>query len=207
MPHRHATAPCWVPVRVLWCELVASHAVRLCLACLGLRIPSAPLCPLVGAVVGVTTEEQVRRIHTRRIVASVADKHAVRNRAVGEFPRHTMRQFVPALRRSLLTEIQHSVACRRSSPDPFPAPIRPDDLAPKSLVKAPAHLVAEDEAHGLPLDMAVFSVGHLRDGRVSAATTLTQSHAHNVRLSGCVRNRTLRPVRPPRYFNLGRILN
>ena len=45
-----------------------------------------PLLHHVSRVVGVRPEEQVRRVHARRIVAAMADEQAGRNDSVGKFP-------------------------------------------------------------------------------------------------------------------------
>lgn len=60
-----------------------------------LAFSDASLGSHVGAVVGERAKKQMARIGTRRIVAAVQNKQAIRDRAVDGFPHQAVRPLVP----------------------------------------------------------------------------------------------------------------
>lgn len=79
----------------------------------------APLRLAVGHVCRMSSQEEVLRIHTRRIVAPVAHLDAVGDSAIGEFPGATMGQDFAT--RRIHHEATVSLVVECAGPDPAPA--------------------------------------------------------------------------------------
>lgn len=94
----------------------------------------APLALGVSHVVCLRSKKQVVRTNARRVVAAVTYAHAGRHRAVVDFPGHAIG------RCEALFEPNVSVTNRGPGSLPFPAPIPPFYLRPKTLlVGLPRH--------------------------------------------------------------------
>jgi hypothetical protein len=118
---------------------------------LGAVVPLPTPLPLaVGAIVGVVAEEQVCRVDARRIVAGVAHKHSVGDRAVVKLPRHAVcRNDSP-----VDTEMTVAPLVVRGS-GPGPAPVRLTDLGEESLPDSPVHSVNLTSRAGAVNDAAL----------------------------------------------------
>lgn len=96
---------------------------------------AAALPDHIVAVVGLRPEEQVRGVHAGRVVATVENTLAVRDRAVDQLPRDTMRLARVALYGELAVAEPYHYAG-----GPQPTAIRLPDLRPKPRDVLDGHL-------------------------------------------------------------------
>lgn len=88
---------------------------------------SSALCHHIGRVLGGCSQEQVIRPHANGVVARVADKHAVRDRAIGQLPRHAVRADRAAVLRG------SAIPSRPSRTLPGPAPRTLPNIGPETI--------------------------------------------------------------------------
>ena len=101
--------------RVLVGEFVSALAVGTD----GLPVHSSPLLSHVPHVVAVGSSEEVRGIHATRVVAVMADEHAVWNSEAVQLKAEAMR-----VRFSRSADAQHAVSSRQLASRPLPTAIR-----------------------------------------------------------------------------------
>lgn len=94
--------------------IAARKSPRLCAAAVFDAAGGSALLDHVGDVVGRCAKKEMARIHARRIVAAVADKHAAWDWAVGQLPCDAVREQRAAI------QLELPVAARGSSRAPRP---------------------------------------------------------------------------------------
>jgi len=98
----------------------------------------SPLARRINQVISVCTKEQMRRVYARPIIAMVADKEAVRDRAMGNLVRQAMRGYLLSAIRIIDRAIASIFGAR-----PKPAAVWPSGLvnpSPESLFGGLSHL-------------------------------------------------------------------
>lgn len=145
------------------------------------RRAAAPFCDHVGSIVFRRTQEQVRRIDARRMIAFMQAIQASRDWAVMQFVRTAM-----CLCKTTI-HLDYPVSMLIMGGFPIPAFVRAAliDFAPKSFSHGPDDAppigVAHDKAHGFALDMTLAGIGTLRDWCELTATAMAVAIRNMVR--------------------------
>jgi hypothetical protein len=127
--------------------LASQYLVRVAPCPVSVTARHAPFTDGVLNIVTTGPKKQVRRIHTRRVIAPVADEQPIRDRSVSKLPG------VPVCRDGSVGWRKLAVSSAIAMSRPFPAVIRssPNNFRPKSGFRSAARIAAPARTEALAI--------------------------------------------------------